>query len=1255
MLNLKPLKLSKIICILLIIILIFSSVNFIFVGLFGGEALKSKSSTKQEYNSQEILFSSDFHQDINTLEPAMANYEQNTVNVHSGLNEVTLYEYTDHNSSPRGTRSNSTYDYDLRIQRINITYQGLFWWNVNIGGLIYTYFIAGGIGEQTLFTITIKNVGKEIVDNNSEAFIKINLTDYFGHESWEQRNYLGHVMPNEELTLNFIWVPSYSNQFNLTCNISFSKDQNLSNNVFKVYNLHTKKWNDDFEDGNLNDWDGYISPNEWHLTNTIENDPNPNAHTSEYALYHGIEEDGNADDYGEANDFEIITPEIDLRRFEPGRPTYLNFKFYGISTEDKDMITFEGYKSSEQKWYPIDKKIPPTIYNESGWNIWVDFPFIGIDIRSYAGELARFKIKWQSDQTPENLTGFYLDDFFIYGFERPLPAYDVGIESVIIKPIDRPIVVGNEFEITTNITNYGTEQISNLAVDISVLDITGRSEIAMPFTNNIIEVIIPGESKYISWSVIPKVAGLYYINLSIELDVDSNKQNNFVSHDAVEVFKYYNSYEYSDPNWIFGDGWHRKNVTNDPNPDQHSRTHAYFVNYSNYNSSLPNNYYLYSPIIDLDGAQTNPIYKGVQVKIGFKWFGSGSVSDKLYFEYALDHTDNWMLFPTQDGGTSIISGDFSDKWYMWDSLGTTELFGHHIQFRWRFQPGAGSRAVEAGYYIDDFFVWIIQEQFGRPMISGVKVTPNSILNDSVDLAILRCEVKDNDLKEVYINLKPLAGPNKHMLYDDGTHGDVRKNDNIFTLELTAPPNVPEGEKILKLTAIDYDDNFDNNYVKLLIRENSPPKIEKHFPSNSTIILNESELMEFSVLAFDQEDKELQYSWYLNSALIKNWTKDYYEFATDFHGDFSSGNYVLGILVADNGYPSKTDYFEWNIEVRNILPDFQVGDGDLSLNKSNVTINEPVEIYAKVHNLQEALEYNVSIYFIQQSTNASVPDSIFNVINISMFPGKSNMSIHTKWKANLSYKYLKVWVDADNVIPELNENNNEAVIPINISSPPDSSVPQQIDNTTEKVDQLPIPLYITTIGLIAVIISIFATIATEFGNYKLYLMFAPLYYRVTGDKVLEHELRSKIYMYIRAHPGDHYRSIMANLEIKNGTLVHHLARLEQEELIKSERDGYFKRFYPVGMRIPKSDVGMYYPEGIATYNIGEHQVSEIQLQIINTIRKNPGLTQKEIAQKIKESRRVVNYHIKLLLQHDLIKVIKIGRKTQCFIAEKKVSS
>jgi len=187
---------------------------------------------------------------------------------------------------------------------------------------------------------------------------------------------------------------------------------------------------------------------------------------------------------------------------------------------------------------------------------------------------------------------------------------------------------------------------------------------------------------------------------------------------------------------------------------------------------------------------------------------------------------------------------------------------------------------------------------------------------------------------------------------------------------------------------------------------------------------------------------------------------------------------------------------------------------------------------------------------------------------------------------------------------------------------------------------------TTITLI--LIFSFIAVGTEFGLYKLISMAIPLYSRVSGKKILDHDLRNRIYNEIKMNPGIHYRYIMSRLKLKNGTLVHHLMRLEQEELIKSERDGVYKRFYPMGMRIPRSEVGQFFPDGTRTYNIGEHQVSELQMNIIDIIRERPGLTQKEIAKRINESRRVVNYHIKLLIQHNIVYLEKVGRETRCYI-------
>jgi len=1249
----EPCKYKILFIAIVILLLFFSTFIYFFIPTNNGYSreIKNQNVTKNYPNQ------------VTTSEQNQKNELPSPVILNNGyIGELELLNNTKESHDARLSRNNGDNDYDLRIQNINLNYSGLIGWQVRIGGVNYTYYIAGEIGKPSLFSITIRNVGKKYINTSHQVYLSINLTDYYGYSSWEQREYIGPLQPGNELPVLFNWTPEYSNCYNLTCYLSFSSDQNITDNLFKINNLYTKKWSDDFEDGILDGWSGDIGNDAWHLTDTIENDPNPKAHTSEFALYHSLEEDGKRDDYGEKNDFDLITPELDLRRFESGQPAYLNFHFYGASEPDKDKFTIEGYKSSEDQWFPIDIEFNGgDTLNESNlpaWYLWRTGFYLGIPINSYAGELVRFKIHWHSDSLPEDKVGFYFDDFFIYGIERPLNDIDVGIADIVISPINQPIVVGKEFQISANITNYGTQSLMNLRVDITVKDSTERLESTKPVGDNTINNLNPGNSEIITWCVVPSVGGIYFINISVDLEEDKNKQNNYINSHTVEVFKYYNSFEEIDNTWLADGNWVRKNVLNDPNPDNHSRTNAWYVGFDS-DDEVNSSNILYSPIIDLDGAEYNPLYKRNQLAVTFNWLYQGGLEDKLYFELALDHSDNWILFPLPNNSSSIITGDNSDHWHLWEALNISEkseLFGHHLQFRWRYEPEPSLEVSERGFYIDDFSIWVIQEQYGRPRIKESKVIPNSIINDSRESALIICTLDETlpKVAGVSVNLEPIAGLKNQKMYDDGTHGDTRAEDNIYSTEVTVPTTVPKGYKILKITAVDEDGKFDNDYVRILVKENLPPEIERQYPINSNISINESEYVEFSIEASDPEDGNLIFSWYLNSELIEKGSRDYFLFNTSYQGAFSAGEYILRVVVEDNGIPRKNDYFEWKIEVLNVLPDFEVLDENIILSENNVTVNDYVDLHVEIYNRQPAPGNNVSIHFIQQTTDVSISDSVFKVYNISQFPGFATTTIFAIWQANISYKYLKVRIDPENVISELYEDNNEAFVPINVTAP--LPEPQTHDNKTNLTSaQVPYQIYIATIAVIATIITLFIAIGTEFGNYKLYLMFAPLYYRVTGDKVLEHELRSKIYSYIRAHPGEHYRSIMMKLDIKNGTLVHHLARLEQEELITSERDGYFKRFYPVGMRIPKSDVGMYYPEGVPTYNIGEHQVSEIQLRIINTIRKYPGLTQKEIAKRINESRRVVNYHIKLLLQHDLIKVIKIGRETQCYAADMGSSS
>ncbi len=166
---------------------------------------------------------------------------------------------------------------------------------------------------------------------------------------------------------------------------------------------------------------------------------------------------------------------------------------------------------------------------------------------------------------------------------------------------------------------------------------------------------------------------------------------------------------------------------------------------------------------------------------------------------------------------------------------------------------------------------------------------------------------------------------------------------------------------------------------------------------------------------------------------------------------------------------------------------------------------------------------------------------------------------------------------------------------------------------------------TGIGLVA----FFA--ATEYGYLALLSLFLPLYVRLKKKDVLSHFTRGQIYGYIQANPGAHYNAIIQDLGLRNGVGAYHLKVLEREGFIKSMKDGIYKRFYPSNMRIPEKRL----------------HLSRVQKDILDTIQKHPGVTQKQVSKLLDESKQVVNYNVKVLETAGLIRVEKVGRETACF--------
>lgn len=154
---------------------------------------------------------------------------------------------------------------------------------------------------------------------------------------------------------------------------------------------------------------------------------------------------------------------------------------------------------------------------------------------------------------------------------------------------------------------------------------------------------------------------------------------------------------------------------------------------------------------------------------------------------------------------------------------------------------------------------------------------------------------------------------------------------------------------------------------------------------------------------------------------------------------------------------------------------------------------------------------------------------------------------------------------------------------------------------------------------------------ESFKFRFLTAFIPLYSRLRREEVLDNEIRGMIRGYVLANPGDHFAAIRKALGLKNGTLAYHLTVLEKENIVKSMRDGKFRRFFPSEMRILETS----FP-------------SKIEEMILEIIRDTPGITVKDIASVLGVSSPTASYHIGKLKEMDLVRAEREGMSVRHYL-------
>ena len=149
----------------------------------------------------------------------------------------------------------------------------------------------------------------------------------------------------------------------------------------------------------------------------------------------------------------------------------------------------------------------------------------------------------------------------------------------------------------------------------------------------------------------------------------------------------------------------------------------------------------------------------------------------------------------------------------------------------------------------------------------------------------------------------------------------------------------------------------------------------------------------------------------------------------------------------------------------------------------------------------------------------------------------------------------------------------------------------------------------------------------------------------SKSALENKTRKMVFNYISANPGTSFKTIKRVLDLEDSTLRYHLNYLERNDKILSKVDGKHRFYYT--NQITRSN---FKPE--ITFDI--ETLSKPQQRISTIIRRNPGITIRELIKITRLNKRDLQYHIKKLRELMIIWKVGYGRNTGYeFITKKKL--
>ena len=194
---------------------------------------------------------------------------------------------------------------------------------------------------------------------------------------------------------------------------------------------------------------------------------------------------------------------------------------------------------------------------------------------------------------------------------------------------------------------------------------------------------------------------------------------------------------------------------------------------------------------------------------------------------------------------------------------------------------------------------------------------------------------------------------------------------------------------------------------------------------------------------------------------------------------------------------------------------------------------------------------------------------------------------------------------------------------------ESGYDHPIPEGAERHDPVPIsfwqlPLWIMLLHITAMPVETLAPLkALAYLGYK----------RISGYNVLDHEVRLKIYDYIRKNPGVHYSDIANKTGVNRGTLRYHLMMLKMQKVIVP-----YKTRGRIHYFLNESTYGEKEKIALAALKNEKHK------RIISEILNHGQINHEKLAEKIGVSAPTINWHIRHLKEEGIVRADTDGRHT-----------